>query len=296
VTGLLLRLYPRAWRVRYGAELEALILETSGRRPSLRDGLDVAAGALRERLRAAGLAGDPPPAELARSGALLVLCAWTVFVVAGGLVQKLSEHWQGATPAGARGLPSAAFDVLLGAAALGTALVLGGVALALPALARFLRAGGWPLVRARILAAAGLSLAAGAGVGGLAVWARGLTGSQRNGSDPAYSALVAVTVVLLIGCLAAWTAAAVACARRVHLAHDTVLLQAGLAIGVTIAMTAMTVATAVWWGALARSAQPGFFGGSPIAPQLLAAALLMLAATVSGAYGAGRALRGVRLG
>jgi hypothetical protein len=65
-----------------------------------------------------------------------------------------------------------------------------------------------------------------------------------------------------------------------------------LAVGVVAAMAAMTAATAVWWAALARSADPAFFGGSPVAPQLLVATLLMLAATLSGALGARQAVRG----
>ncbi len=292
MTGLLLRLYPRPWRIRYGAELEELLVASSGGRVSWRDGLDVAAGAFRERLRAAGLAGDPPPAERTRGGALLVLCAWALFVVGGVGVQKFSEHWQGAMPNGGHGVPFDAFDVLIGGAAVGSALVVAGVLAALPALLRFLRDGGWPLVRPHLVAASVLTVCAGAGVAGLALWAHGLTGPQRNGSDAAYTAVAVLVALLLAACVLAWTAAAVACGRRLHLTHGTLRLEAMLAVGVVAAMAAMTAATAVWWAALARSADPAFFGGSAVAPQLVVATLLMLAATLSGALGARQAVRG----
>lgn len=281
MTGLLLRLYPRAWRLRYGVELQELILETSGGgRIPWRVRLDVGAGALRERLRAAGLAGDPPPAERTRAGILLVLCAWALFVVGGVGVQKFAEHWQAATPVGDRALPAAAFDVLLVVAAAGSALVLAGVALATPALVRFLRAGGWPLVRGRILVSAALTAAAGCCAGGLAV----------RGSI----VLAAAAVVLMACCLVAWTVAAVACARRVHLSQRLLAVESALATGVTLAMAAMTVATAVWWAALAGRIREVFAGGSVVPPQLLVALVLMLIATAAGGVGARRAAGGTR--
>jgi hypothetical protein len=297
MTGLLLRLYPRAWRDRYGAELEELIRASSGGRLSRRVWLDVVAGAVREHLRTAGLAGDSPPASRARSGALVVLCAWAVFVVGGAAVQKFSEHWQDDTPVGARGVPSAAYDVLVAAAVVGSVLVVAGIVLALPALLRFLREGGWPLVRDQVAAAAVLTILAAGSLAGLAAWAHTLTAPQRNGSDPAYSGLGAATLLLLLGSLALWTAAAVACVRRLHLSHRLLGVEGLLAAGVAASMATMTVATAVWWGALARTAQPGFFGpAAPVAPELLVATALMLVATASGAFGAHRALHGARLG
>lgn len=50
-TRLLVRLYPRAWRERYGAELTALLDEIPA--PGVRVAFDLAVGALREQLRAA---------------------------------------------------------------------------------------------------------------------------------------------------------------------------------------------------------------------------------------------------
>jgi len=295
MTGVLLRLYPRAWRVRYGAELEELILASSAGRVSWRVRANVVGGAFRERLRSAGLSGDAPPHEQARGGALLALCAWVVFVVGGLGVQKFSEHWQAATQPGIVRFPSLAydaFDALVAAAAVGSALVLIGIAVTLPALIRFLREGGWPLVRRRIVVAVASTAVAGAFVAWLAVWARGLTEAGRNGGDHAYVGLAAVTLAAVLVCLAAWTAAAVACARRIHLPLVTLVLEAVLAVGVTLSMATMTAAMLTWWVVFARSAQESFFDGS--LPQLAVGSALMVVATLGGSFGSVRAVRGVR--
>jgi hypothetical protein len=298
-SGMLLRLYPPAWRARYGEELEALILETTDGRVPWRVRADVAIAAARERLRSAGLAGDAPSGEQARAGTLLVLCAWALFVVAGSVVQKFSEHWQAVTPAAQRDLPAGAFDVLVAAAFAGSALVVAGVVAAVPSLVRFLRAGGMRQVRRPVLAALSLTLAALPFSVAVILWAHRLSPAQRNGHDAAYAVVTALWALLLVACLAAWTAAGVAIARRLELSPALLRLESLLAAGVAVAMLAMTAATAVWWGALARSA-PWFFAGapagsapSPLAPQLLVAAILMLVATLAAAFGAGRALRGL---
>jgi hypothetical protein len=170
----------------------------------------VARAAARERLHAAGLAGDGPPAERIRGGALLVLAAWALFVVAGIGVQKFSEHWQAATPAADRDVPSGAFEALLVAAWIGSVLVVAGVVAALPSLARFLRGGGWSQVRRSVLVAAMLVLAAAPATVGIVVWADRLSPVQRDGRDAGYAAVAALWALLLVACLTAWTIAGVA--------------------------------------------------------------------------------------
>lgn len=297
MTGLS-RLYPLAWRERYGEELEALIVEASGGgRVPLRTRADVALGAARERLRSAGLSGDGAPGERVRGGSLLVLCAWTLFVVAGMSVQKLSEHWQAATPPGSRSLPAGAFDGLVAAAAVGSVLVLAGIAAVAPTLLGFLRGGGWPSVRRRVLTAALVTLLAIAATVALVAWGHGLTDRQRNSSHlGAYGIYAAVWALLIVCCLASWTAAAVATARRLSLPAAILRLEARLGAAVAVCMAAMTAATALWWAALA-SAAPWFLAdgpagstASPLAPALLVSALLMLVATLAATAGAARAL------
>jgi hypothetical protein len=285
--GLLLRVYPRRWRQRYGDELAALILESAGGGPvSWRTRVDVALGGIRERLRSAGLAGDHgSPGDRMRAGGLVVLCAWALFVVPGIGVAKFAEHWQQSTPADARLLPAGAFMALIIAAAAGTVFVLAGVATALPSLVAFLRRGGWPAIRGPVIVAALLTLAVLAALGGLVGWARALSVQQRNGSDLAYSLGFVATGLLVVACLGAWTAAAVAVARRLTLSSAVLRLDARLAPAVTVAMGLMTVATAVWWASV-----PGF---GP-APQLAASTALMLLATLLGTVGAARSLRAAR--
>ena len=296
---LLLRCYPPAWRARYGEELEALIVESSGGRSmSWRIGLDIALAGGRERLRSSGLTGDAvPPGERSRAGSLLVLCAWVLFVVAGFAVQKTSEHWQSATPASSQGLPVGAFDALVVAAALGSALVLAGIACVCPSLVAWMRGGGWREIRAVVLRAALVTVPTMAATVALVVWAHRLSSGQRSGHDSAYVLGFGAWALLVVACLVAWTAAAVATARRLALSAKLLRLEAWLAAGVSSTMAAMTIATAVWWAALARAA-PWFFTGRPagtsasaLVPQLLVAMLLMLIATPLAGAGALRALR-----
>jgi hypothetical protein len=281
---LLVRLYPGPWRARYGDELAALIVEGSGGRVPWRTWVDVVLAAARERLRGSG-----PPERRRLGGALIVLCAWPAFVVAGVTVQKFSEHWQDVTPPGSHALPSAAFDVLVAAAAAGSALVLLGVAAALPAALRFARAGGLGQVRTRLLAPLVPTVAAVPLTVLLVVWAHRLTAAQRNGHDAGYGALAVSWALLLLIALAAWTAAAVSVARRLDLPAQTLRLDAVLAAGVAASMAVMTVAMAVWWGALAASPSTA---AAPLQPQLWVAAGLMLAATLVAGAGAARALAG----
>jgi hypothetical protein len=250
----LLRAYPPAWRRRYGGELENLIVEASeGGRVGWRTRLDVLLGGGRERFRAAGGGSPRGPGERVRASLAQVLCAWGVFVVAGLIVQRLSEHWQAATPPAVDSLPRVAFGVLVGAAACGTVLVLAGAAAALPALLAFLRDGGWSRIRRRVAVAALLSVLALAATAALAAWATSLDSHQREGGDAAYSVAFLAWALLVCGCLTAWTAAAVGVAARLELPPTVLRLQGWLAAGVAVTMATMTAALIVWWVALASS-------------------------------------------
>jgi hypothetical protein len=283
----IVRLYPAAWRERYGEELAGLIADMSdGRRPSLRLLADVARGAGRERLRAA----RPAPGG-ARGGVLLVLCAWALFVVAGAVVQKTSEHWQDALPAAGHGRAAAGFGILLGVAVVAAVLVAAGIALALPATVRFLRGGGWAAIQERVLTAVALSVVAVAATVALVVWASRVDAGGRDGRDAAYAAAFVGWGVLCVAALAGWTAAATALARRIELTAALLRAETALAVVVAGAMAAMTVATAVWWAAVAARA-PGFLGGGSGLPvQLVGAMALMVAATALGGAGAWQAVR-----
>jgi hypothetical protein len=293
----LLRLYPAAWRARYGQELATLIDELEGgARMSWRVRLDVLRAAARERARMLGLRGLPP-GERAREGSLLVLRAWMLFVIGGFGVQKASEQWQGFTPASKQALPAAAFDVLAVTAVIGSLLVAAGVAASLPRLLALVRGGGWPQIARPILRAVSLS-ALGAGLTvALAVWAHSLTPGARNGHDGLYGAAFLAWVVLGAACLFAWAAAASATARRLTISAPLLRFEVWVGAALSAAMVVMTIASAVWWGSLARAA-PWFFEGGPVgsnasalAPNIVIPVALMLIASVVGLGGAIRALR-----
>jgi hypothetical protein len=283
-TRLLLRLYPPAWRARYGNELEELIEQEPA---TLSTALDVARAAARERLRAAGLAGEGiEPGERERSGTLLVLWAWVLFVLAGLALQKGSEHWTAGTRAHDRALAGAAFGILEIAAAIGSVLVLGAICAALPRLAALLRRGGWSQIRRPIVRSCVATVLAAVAIGGLVQVADGLDVRQRNGHDLAYSAAFVACALLVALSLACWAVAATAVARRLERPRRARRLEARAAAGVTTAMVVTTVAAVVWWASLPRSAS---MAGSPL---LLAEMLLMAGSTALGTIGTRRALGG----
>jgi hypothetical protein len=286
-TRLLLGLYPREWRERYGPELDELISQTSGGHgPGARATADIVASAFRERLHAAGLAGDVPQGERVRGGALLVLWAWLLFVLAGLSLQKLSEHWQASVSSAGRAYSSSAFDVLVVTATLGSALVLVAAATALPSIVSFLRAGGWPGLRRVVVTSVAITACALAATIVLVVWADGLNEGQRNGHDLAYAAGFLGWALTIAACLTSWTATAAAVLRRIELSAGRLRLDAWIAAAVTAAMALMSALTIVWWAELpARAPMAG-----PDARLALTVAL-MLAASSLGAVGSARALR-----
>jgi hypothetical protein len=227
---------------------------------------------------------------------LLVLTAWTLFVLAGAAIQKLYEHWQSAVPGSGHGRATVAFDTLVVTAIGASALVVLGLALAVPAALRHLDAHGLNGLRRHLLAAAALTLVAGLATVGLAIWAHNLTPADRGGDDAGYVGAFLVWAALCGLALGSWTAFAAALARRLDLPASTLRWEARLACAVTAAMAVMSAATFVWWATIAGHA-PRFFGAAANAsvletlgplPVLIGGA--MLVATVLGGVGARHAL------
>jgi len=204
-TGLL-RWYPPEWRVRYGDELLTFLEDTYGPGP-LPPGAwwSLLAGGLRERARHAGLVGDRVPVtERVRAGVLVVLGAWTGFVVAALSFAKLSENFHSASPkvsvfgaAGHRAVsvflhppgPTVANAALTGLEVvliLAAVAVVGGAALAVPAFLRFLRAGGWRSILDHLLLAGLATVGLVIVTVPLVAWAHHLTWPQRNGQLAVY--------------------------------------------------------------------------------------------------------------
>jgi MFS family permease len=286
----LLALFPSAWRRRYGDELDALILDmhADGRDTGTRMRIDLLRAAARARLRGGG-----DPSRRIRDGASLVLWAWALFVIAGAIVAKTSEHWQQALPGQAAA--HVAFAVFTVIAVIAAAAIFGGIAIPAPAVWRLLREGGWTRVRRRVLRASVLSATVIVATTALVTWAHRLTVADRNGHDHLYAAAFVIWAALVAACLLAWTAVATRIATDIRCDRTVLRVQAWLAPAVALAMAAMTAAVLVWWAVVGAYAPGALTGGtalahpSPVVPLLALAAALMVFATGVAAVGAVRA-------
>jgi hypothetical protein len=294
----LLRWYPAAWRERYGDELVALMKDNlADKRPTITFKLSIAWAGLRERAYGAGLVGDQPPAERARAGSLLVLCAWTAFVLAGASFAKAAEHYSDALPPSSRLLPQRAFLSVASLAIIGGAVVVLGALATLPAFVTFIRRGGWSSISSNVMRATVLTVATVGAFIPISLWAHHLYLWQRNGGDGWYSAAIGLWALLVAATLAQWTASGVAAARRIDIQPKTLRLEATLAIAIAGIMVLATAAAALWWGAMAHDA-PWFLQGtvpgtkpSPFTLQLVLTLGLMLTAVLTAGYGVARITR-----
>jgi hypothetical protein len=283
----LLRWYPPAWRARYGEELTALMEDTYGSAAvprRARAGL-VRAG-LRERAHASGLLDSSgPQPERVRRGAAVVLCGWSLFVVAGALFGKFSDNWVAGTPSGGRWIASTGYDVVVLGGVIGCALVLCGAAISLPGLVRLVRRGQWAEVRGPVVRAVVACGSAAVALGALVAWAHHLTGTARNGGSALYGAAFLVVGAAAVLALLFATSAAVAVARRIDLGAAAVRGVRGLALALTALMVLLLAGTVVWWAHEAVRAPAtlwrGIGNGLPYAsnvvpPVLLVSGLLMV--------------------
>ncbi len=286
----LLALYPATWRRRYGDELDALILDmhADGRDTGPRMRGDLLRSAVRQRLRGTG-----DPSRRVRGGTSLVLWAWALFVIAGAILAKTSEHWQQALPGASAA--HVAFSVLQVVAFAAAALIAGGIGLSLPAVWRLLREGGWGRIRGRTVTAVILTVVVIAATVAVSAWGHGLSSADRNGHDHIYAAAFVGWGALVAACLFAWTSVATRIASDIRSDRRVLRAQAWIAPAVAVAMTAMTAAALVWWAVVGADAPGALTGGStvahpsPVVPRLLAAAVLMAIATAVAMAGAARA-------
>jgi hypothetical protein len=97
----LLRLYPRAWRNRYGEEFEQLLIADIDERPQSRSRtLDLIRRGSFARLAQAGLTSDAlDPARQLRAGVVAIGCAFCLFLTFGvGIWSQLTIDWQWSAP------------------------------------------------------------------------------------------------------------------------------------------------------------------------------------------------------
>jgi hypothetical protein len=238
----LLRWYPRAWRERYGEELLALIQDTLDEgRPTWRLRLGVAWGGLRERAHQARHAGRAAVKRLAR------LDRWWSLFVAGLVLATLPEAVTESSPP-ARGWQAPAVDGMLAAVVLTGALVLASGLMALPALVRFLQAGGRPKIRRQVMWAAGATVVSGGALAGLSFALGSASFAQLNASW-AYSAGLLAGGLAVAVAIGLWASAAVATARHLTLAPRVRAAQLVLGAITAVTVTVMFVTLVLWWSA-----------------------------------------------
>ncbi len=294
----LLRWYPPAWRERYGEELLALMEDTYGERGvPARGRAEIVRAGLRQRLEPGS--APPGPADRVRSGALLVLWAWVLVVVAGTGYAKFVEHWDVATPTAHRWLPAAAYGTVQAAAGLGAAVLATGALVALPAFVRFLRGGGWPDVRRPVVRAVALVSAAVVVTATVVLWSHAVGPAARATGSTALGVVGALWGALLLAALAAATGALVAVVRRLELSATVLRFEGWLAVALTALVLVVLAGVVLWWAAIATWA-PAFLTGSglaaghaPAPPALVAGGLLLLAGAALAVAGTVRVLRAI---
>jgi drug/metabolite transporter (DMT)-like permease len=302
-TKAILRWYPARWRSRYGDEFAAMIEDDlEGRKVTLRYRLSLIRSGLNERFHDAGLVGESvSPSERIRGGALSVLCAFSLFIIAGIGIAKISEHWGRSVSEGSRRLPTVSFTLFECLAAACCAAVMLAVAILLPTFAQFLRGGGWAAIKRRVGWAAAITVATAAVGAGLVVWADHLNSFQRNHGFGLYQLLFMIGAIFVAATVVSWLVAAVAATRRLDLRPGQIKIAGALAISVALCMSVMTAAAALWWGSIAAVA-PWFFAegpvrtsSSPIAINLVVVLIMMTIASAVGLFGLLRVVRSWRL-
>lgn len=284
----ILRLYPLAYRRRYGDEMRALLED---RPPTTRAVLDLLRGALVAHLRPdAAPAGVVDAADRVRATASSVLLCWVIFAAAGFAFYKTTEDQPFSAAGHAHPLLRDAHLAVQAMALLASAVVvLGALPLIAAALERARRdPAAWgtvalPIVPVLVfvaLTAVVVALAHGA--------SQGHTSGAESGLVVAWGlAGIGCGVACVLGCRAALFATPVAPGR----------LRAALASGtlVTIAMSAIAVATAVY--AIALAVDASAVAAEPNGPfQLLSVTTSLILVTIVMVLAAGLAAAAARRG
>jgi hypothetical protein len=290
---LALKLYPLAWRRRYGDEMEALV-EDAGASP--RAVADLARGAVRAHLRPEpAVTGQLGREDRQRLGLVAVLLCWVLFALAGLAFYKSTEGsaLEGSAAPGVLGPVHLGIEFLAGLGSL--AVVIGAAPLVLAALRQ---AGSRPEVRRATLLASGCVAAFLAATAGLVAVAH----ASPHLGDGAAAAI-----------LAAWSAIALACgagcalaARRGLLAisapRRALTFATACAAVVVAAMAGIALLTLVYLFDLVAAATDlastpnGPLGNPDLRLSLLLQLAAMVAVSAPAALAASRAWRAARAG
>ena len=290
----LVRLYPRAWRERYGEEFVALLEE---RPASLRDALDVALGAADAHLRPQ-VASERRVALMIgrmRGSVLAVLWAWVGVVMAGVGFQKMTEYEDFVRVARENAAVGVSFDAVVAGAVVALAAVLVGGAPIVFAAVRGALAEGRKDVPL-LLCVPLLSVAAFIGyvflVGEVVYPALGHL-TARGGVNVALFLSLAGVFLLAAVASAASVSAAVRRSEVGERIYRFALYPAGLA---TLAMVMVSTATLVWGLALWAQAPTLFVGHDGILATSTVATWLVILAVMGGCtcVAVAAVVRGVR--
>ncbi|MGV8964704.1 MAG: hypothetical protein ACOH2F_00370 [Cellulomonas sp.] len=275
----LLRLYPAAWRERYGDEVADLL---AGSPVSLRSGLDLARGAIDAHVNLSDVLGRWSMMETRlRSTAVTTFTAWVVFCVAVGGLNKVSEEPAFTQAARGHAGVGVSYAIVQGSFILAmVAVLVGGLPLAYVALRE-----GWRRRDAVIgwlalvpLLAAGVVLAS-------IVVANGVSDATSSGVHSA------VTISLFVGLVAVGGAATIATVVAVRVGARRATLPAGLlrlagwAAAVAAGAITIGVAALVGYGWALRTDAPTLFQSAngllatPLPASLLAIVLTGIIAT-----------------
>jgi hypothetical protein len=255
----LLRLYPPAWRARYGDEFAAL-LELAPL--SLWTVLDILLGALDARLciRSWRIAAMTSLTQRLRRSEIVIFCAYIAFVVAGSAFAKVTEYDDFHDATRHYPLIGGAFTTLVVAAWVAlAAVVIGGAPLALAAARSALATRRWGTLA--LLAVPALALGALYGFVLLLTQVIGPAIHAGPGATNAnYHLGIALGIFFLL-CAAASTAAVALAIARSEIAPGLYRFARIPAAVATLAMVVVTGSLLVW-GLGLRAYVPGLFNGN----------------------------------
>lgn len=216
----LIRLYPRAWRERYGDEFAALL---DAHPPSLADRADILRGALDARLRALVTSGGRPLPDQSSGRILAVFCAYVGIVIADAAMYSLVDDSPLIGAMQTHRLLRACWYLLLAGSGLAfVAVVIGGLPIAVAVL-RFAIAARRKDILLRILAVPALALGVHAVFAALVIallagwlpFPLPVGPGTAGGPPPAgNSVLAGIYALLFVGTATGCTALLIAAVRR----------------------------------------------------------------------------------
>lgn len=299
----LLRWYPPTWRERYGAGFAALLDDTYGTKSvPWRERWSIATKGVLERAHEVGVTGSPVNANgRLLAGSQLVLCGWSLFIVAGAIFAKFTEHWKSSVSSVHRTLPYVGDVVVQTAGIVGVLLVLAAAAFVLPSLVRHVRRESWHSVRRELKKSAlalSISIALTTGV---ALRAHFLNYHQRNGGSPVYVVIVLLAGFAVLATLATMTTTALSLTRQIELSRRLLRTLSFAALTLSVLMATIAVGSGIWWISEVRFA-PNFLQNSigsgilstsnAFPPALLLMAVLMFFGLAMALFGATRIVSG----